>query len=330
MTEELSGDASVQPEDPAESPALQAVHHGEALVAALLNTQKIVQEDAGTELSTTEPGMADESETELSTPGPSAPLTASTVISHTDPAVFAPATAEVVVDQSGAEKDTVAPVDIPKPEAGPVADLSDTAATTPSDNPGPVTGPGDPDEASEDEQDEEDSPQSLARNILEWVVVLGAAVAVAIILRTFVFQAFFIPSESMETTLFENDRILVNKVSYRLHDVNRGDVVVFRRPDDQPGEIRDLIKRVIGLPGETVEGRDSSIYIDDQLLVEPYLDGNRFGDFGPVTVPEGELFMMGDNRDQSLDSRRFGTIEDDRVIGRAFFLFWPLDRLGTL
>ena len=179
-----------------------------------------------------------------------------------------------------------------------------------------------------EEEDEEEA--SFARNVLEWVVVLGAAVAVAIILRTFVFQAFFIPSESMETTLFENDRILVNKVSYRLHDVNRGDVVVFRRPDDQPGDIRDLIKRVIALPGETIEGRDSQIYINDQLLVEPYLDGNRFSDFGPTEVPEGELFMMGDNRDQSLDSRRFGTIDDDRIVGRAFFLFWPFDRLGSL
>ncbi|NNE95670.1 MAG: signal peptidase I [Acidimicrobiales bacterium] len=166
--------------------------------------------------------------------------------------------------------------------------------------------------------------------MLEWVVVLGAAVAVAIILRTFVFQAFFIPSESMETTLFENDRILVNKVSYRLHDVNRGDVVVFRRPDDQPGEIRDLIKRVIALPGETVEGRDGTIYIDGQLLVEPYLDDEPFGDFGPTTVPADEVFMMGDNRDQSLDSRRFGTISEDRIVGRAFFLFWPFDRMGTL
>ncbi|MBT8241085.1 MAG: signal peptidase I [Acidimicrobiia bacterium] len=190
--------------------------------------------------------------------------------------------------------------------------------------------PSDGGEVDDDSEDEDQDESNLARNLLEWVVVLGAAVAVAIILRTFVFQAFFIPSESMEITLFEDDRILVNKVSYRLHDVNRGDVVVFRRPDDQPGDIRDLIKRVIALPGEAVEGRNSSIYINDQLLVEPYLNGDRFGDFGPVTVPEGELFMMGDNRDQSLDSRRFGTIDEDRVIGRAFFLFWPFDRMGML
>ncbi len=176
----------------------------------------------------------------------------------------------------------------------------------------------------------EDGDDSLLRNLLEWFVVLGAAVAVAVLLRSFVFQAFYIPSESMEQTLYEGDRILVNKIGYRLHDVNRGDVVVFRRPDDQPGEIRDLIKRVIGLPGESVEGRDSTIFIDGRELVEPYLDEGSFADFGPLTVPEGEMFMMGDNRDQSLDSRRFGTIDEDRVVGRAFVLFWPLDRLGTL
>ncbi|NNF55439.1 MAG: signal peptidase I [Acidimicrobiales bacterium] len=185
-------------------------------------------------------------------------------------------------------------------------------------------------EESSDSGEEQSEDRAFARNVLEWIVVLGAAVAVAIILRTFVFQAFYIPSESMETTLFKDDRLLVNKVSYHLHDVNRGDIVVFRRPDDQPGEIRDLIKRVIGLPGETVEGRGGVIYIDGQQLVEPYLDGNPFGDFSPIEVPEGQYFMMGDNRDESLDSRRFGTIGEDRIIGRAFVLFWPFDRVGTL
>jgi signal peptidase I len=244
------------------------------------------------------------------------------VISHTDPAVFTPASADEVVDEVGVDGEQVGSGD---------DSVSAPATTASADSESPDADPVDDGFGDGGDQEVGDKEQpSLVRNLLEWVVVLGAAVVVAILLRTFVFQAFFIPSESMETTLFENDRILVNKVSYRLHDVNRGDVVVFRRPDDQPGEIRDLIKRVIGLPGETVEGRDSTIYINEQLLVEPYLDGNRFGDFGPITVPEDELFMMGDNRDQSLDSRRFGTIGEERIIGRAFFLFWPVDRVGSL
>ncbi len=173
--------------------------------------------------------------------------------------------------------------------------------------------------------------RSSARGVIEWIVVLGSAVVVALLLRAFLFQAFYIPSESMEETLLVDDRVLVNKLSYRLHDINRGDVVVFRRPEAGAGEFRDLIKRVIGLPGETIEARDNTIYINGQVLIEPYLTaGEVIADFDPVVIPEGELFVMGDNRDNSGDSRVFGTIDTERVIGRAFFLFWPLDRIGSL
>ncbi len=182
-----------------------------------------------------------------------------------------------------------------------------------------------------DDGPEGDPESNVARGIIEWVVVLVGAVAVALILRAFLFQAFWIPTESMEDTLVRSDRVLVNKLSYDLHDVNRGDVIVFRRPDEEEAEIRDLIKRVIALPGETIEGRDNAIYIDGGRLSEPYLDPDEFiDDFGPVTVPEGEVFVMGDNRDQSYDSRFFGTVSEDRIIGRAFLLFWPLNRIGTL
>lgn len=173
--------------------------------------------------------------------------------------------------------------------------------------------------------------RSHVRGVVEWLVVLGSAVVVALLLRAFLFQAFFIPSESMEETLRVDDRVLVNKLSYRIGDVSRGEVVVFRRPDDQPGEFRDLIKRVIGLPGESIEARDNTIFIDGQVLIEPYLTpGEVIGDFGPVVIPDGEYFVMGDNRDNSGDSRVFGTVDEDRFIGRAFFLFWPLDRIGSL
>jgi signal peptidase I len=177
----------------------------------------------------------------------------------------------------------------------------------------------------------DDEERSSVRGVVEWLVVLGSAVVVALLLRAFLFQAFYIPSASMEETLRIDDRVLVNKLSYRLHDINRGDVVVFHRPDGQVGEFRDLIKRVIGLPGETIEAQDNTIYINGQVLIEPYLTpGEVIADFGPVDIPEGELFVMGDNRDNSGDSRVFGTIDSDEVIGRAFFLFWPVDRIGSL
>ena len=324
MSEDPIGDipaeAAVSPVDREPQDPATVVHHGEALVAALLNTQKIVQDPvAGTQVPLDGGSVTPAAPVPAPPVGGRPPLTASTVISHTDPAVFTPTTA---ADVAGGEQ----------PE--PLLEANSSGTDETGSLADPLISDGDSgggaDGAETDPEDEDEDEASFARNILEWIVVLGAAVAVAIILRTFVFQAFYIPSESMEVTLFERDRILVNKVSYRLHDVNRGDVVVFRRPDDQPGEIRDLIKRVIALPGETVEGRGSTIYINGQLLVEPYLDGNSFGDFGPVTVPEGELFMMGDNRDQSLDSRRFGTIDEERIVGRAFFLFFPFDRIGNL
>jgi signal peptidase I len=185
----------------------------------------------------------------------------------------------------------------------------------------------------DDDDDDEliDSTSNITRSALEWAVVLVGAVLVALLLRASLFQAFYIPSESMETTLSINDRVLVNKVSYRLHDINRGDIIVFARPDDQEGEIRDLIKRVIALPGETVEGRENELYINGQRLIEPYLDvGVITTDFGPTVIPEGEIFVMGDNRSESYDSRLFGTISQDRVVGRAFVLFWPISRVGSL
>jgi signal peptidase I len=144
--------------------------------------------------------------------------------------------------------------------------------------------------------------------------------------------AFYIPSASMVSTLEEGDRVLVNKLSYKLHDVHRGDIIVFERPDSEPDTgIEDYIKRVIGLPGETVEGREGHVVIDDRILEEPYLDeGTTTTDFAPVVVPAGEVFVMGDNRAVSIDSRTFGAIPEDTIVGRAFVRIWPLTHLGFL
>jgi signal peptidase I len=174
-------------------------------------------------------------------------------------------------------------------------------------------------------------PASGVRSFIEWVLVIGGALAVALVVKTFLLQAFYIPSESMVHTLEIGDRVLVNKLSYDLHDVNRGDIIVFEKPPGEGGEIQDLIKRAIGLPGETVEGRDGQIFINGEPLEEPYLDeGVVTGDFGPVDIPEGQLFMMGDNRGNSRDSRFFGPISEELLVGRAFLRVWPPGDISTL
>jgi len=131
----------------------------------------------------------------------------------------------------------------------------------------------------------------------------------------------------MATTLTSGDRVFVNKLSYRFGDPGRGDVVVLH--EIRGTNERDLIKRVIALPGEEIEIRSCEVRIDGRLLIEPYLDptvvtpGNCGGDFGPLMIPEGSVFVMGDNRPGSQDSRALGPIDDDDIVGRAFVVFWP-------
>jgi signal peptidase I len=177
---------------------------------------------------------------------------------------------------------------------------------------------------------EPEKPSGI-RNVVEWVVIAGGALLVAFIIKTFLLQAFYIPSLSMAPTLQINDRVLVNKLSYDLHEVNRGDLVVFESPPNEGSETKDLIKRVVGLPGETVESRDGKILINGEVLDEPYLDrGVTTGALDKVTVPPDHLWVMGDNRANSRDSRFFGPIPESLVIGRAFVRVWPLTQIGLL
>lgn len=173
---------------------------------------------------------------------------------------------------------------------------------------------------------------SGVRSIVEWLVVVGGALIIALVIKAFLLQAFYIPSSSMVSTLNIGDRVLVNKLSYRLHDVHRGDLIVFGRPEGEADSaISDLIKRVVGLPGDVVEGQNGRVLINGEPLDEPYLDeGVTTGDFEPIEVPDDHLFMMGDNRGDSRDSRFFGPIPEDSVVGRAFFRVWPLGDISTL
>ena len=167
----------------------------------------------------------------------------------------------------------------------------------------------------------------------EWILIIGAALLAALVIKTFLLQAFYIPSESMTPTLAVRDRVLVNKVSYHVHHVHRGDIVVFRRPRADPGEpqIKDLIKRVIGLPEETIEAHDNQIFVDGRGVREPYLPpGTITANFAPVRIPAHAYFVMGDNRTNSRDSRFIGPIGEKLLIGRAFVRIWPVTKLGLL
>ena len=174
--------------------------------------------------------------------------------------------------------------------------------------------------------------RSTTRSIIEWVAVVGGALIVALVIRAFFLAAFYIPSESMVPTLQKGDRVLVNKLSYKLHDVHRGDVVVFGRPPNEPDNgIKDLIKRVIGLSGETIEVRDCKVLINGQTLSESYVKSwTRTCTYSPHQIGKDEVFVMGDNRDDSQDSRFFGPIKENLIVGRAFVVVWPLTHLGWL
>jgi signal peptidase I len=185
------------------------------------------------------------------------------------------------------------------------------------------------------------------RTIIEWTILIGSALLIAILIKTFLFQAFYIPSESMKPTLNVGDRVLVNKVSYHLHDVNRGDIVVFETPPkakDANGDIKDLVKRVIALPGESFSAHNGVVFINGHPLKEPYLQkdvqtcapnsgptcSNGEGDIAATKIPSDDILVLGDNRTASKDSRFFGPIKESSIVGRVFVRIWPLNDLGFL
>lgn len=177
--------------------------------------------------------------------------------------------------------------------------------------------------------------ERVKREIREWGESLVIALVLALIIRTFVVQAFKIPTGSMRPTLLEGDRLLVNKFLYRFKEPRRGDIIVFRYPG---GEKKDFIKRLIAVNGEDVEIRDGNIYINGKLAEEPfvirqirYFNKSPYGSVGkPVKVPEGSYYVLGDNSSSSKDSRYWGFVPRKNVIGKAFFLYWPLNRIRII
>jgi signal peptidase I len=186
-------------------------------------------------------------------------------------------------------------------------------------------------------------PARSARWLRELAIVVVVALAAALLLRAFVVQTFFIPSGSMEPTLKIGDRILVNKLSYHLHAVGRGDIVVFARPADENcggSPVADLVKRVIGLPGETIslqtQGSKSYVVINGKRLDESWLPPSTLGTTfpgptgppynlaQPYTIPANHYFMMGDNRTASCDSRYWGPIPRSLIVGKVELRVWPI------
>jgi signal peptidase I len=199
----------------------------------------------------------------------------------------------------------------------------------------PVAGEADAVAAPEAAADPDATPSAqqrpanhLSKTIREWAIVVVVAITAAILMKVFVVQQFYVSGHSMDTTLHDFDRVLVNKLSYDLHDPRRGDVVVLE--DSHGFDKRDLIKRVIALPGETIEIRQCVVYIDGKRLVEPYLDPdvvtptNCGPDYGPAKMGDDKVFVMGDNRGGSGDSRNsLGPVDYDQIVGRAFVVIWP-------
>jgi signal peptidase I len=166
-----------------------------------------------------------------------------------------------------------------------------------------------------------------SRWLIEWAIVLVVAIVVAVGIRTYVVQTFFIPSASMEPTLMIGDRILVDKISYHLHPIHRGDIVVFATPpgEDAGPNVKDLVKRIIGLPGETISSAGGQVVINGKPLKEPWLvPGTVTTGITTQKIPAGEYFVMGDNRSDSQDSRFFGPIHRSLIVGRVVVKIWPL------
>jgi len=183
----------------------------------------------------------------------------------------------------------------------------------------------------------------VTKALRDWFLVVLVALGAALLVRVYVLQQFYISGPSMESTLYGNNRVLVNKLSYRLSSINRGDVVVFDRVTTSDGTVShdDLIKRVIALPGDTLEIKNCTVIVNSKPIVESYLDKDVLGLVDPVnrcrvanlptqTIPAKKIFVMGDNRPESFDSRSFGPISESLIVGRAFAIVWPFNRISTL
>ena len=174
-----------------------------------------------------------------------------------------------------------------------------------------------------------ETPSTLRRELRTWVRDLAVAMGLALIIIIFLYQPVKVEGTSMAPLLSDQERIFINKFVYHFEPIQRGDVIVFWYPLDHS---KSFIKRVVGLPSETIELRQGNLYVSGERVDEPYVPPNFFDDanYGPVRVPPGQYFVMGDHRDSSNDSRVFGPIPQQVIYGKAVFAYWPVDRFGSI
>jgi signal peptidase I len=167
----------------------------------------------------------------------------------------------------------------------------------------------------------------------EWIKSIAVALAIVLVVHTFVFNLSTVKGNSMRPTLEDGEWLFINKIGFLLGKPDRGDIVILKDPQGALGFREYLVKRVVALPGETVEARNGLLYVDGHEVSEPYTEVPiEDGDFGPVKVPEGHYFVMGDNRHRaaSTDSRSFSTVPEDLIKGKAQFVLWPIGKIGGL
>jgi signal peptidase I len=182
----------------------------------------------------------------------------------------------------------------------------------------------------------EPQPQGAKKGLKRLVLagaaaeVLGTvlpALIIVLVVNLFLAQATRVEGQSMEPNLHNNQRLIIEKISYYMHPPRRDDIIVLRLPNRSTDP---LIKRVIALPGETVEVKDGTVYINDEVLSEPYLDQATYPGMSKRMVPPSEVFVLGDNRGYSNDSRAFGFVPYRDILGRAWFRYWPLSQIGLV
>lgn len=171
--------------------------------------------------------------------------------------------------------------------------------------------------------------KKILSSLAEWVVIIAIAFALSIVLRNYLIDTRIVPTGSMLPTIQLQDRLIVDRVMYKYDEVKRGDIIVFSAPEAAE-EDKDLVKRVIGLPGDKLEIKEGMVYIDDKVLNEPYIQQPADYNYGPVIVPDESYFMLGDNRRYSKDSHVWGYVLDENILGRVWIRYWPLDSFGYL
>ncbi len=208
-------------------------------------------------------------------------------------------------------------------------DINETENTGFGGSEEPVGGPG----AAPAAKSGKEKP-GMVDEIIEWVKSIVIALILALIIKSFFIQAYMIPTGSMEPTIIPRDRVFGNRFVYRLHEPKHGDIIAFRPPDvvaeSEHGKITSFLKRVVAVGGDTIAVKDGKVILNGVPLDEPYIKAPPRRDYPMRKIPKGYLFMMGDNRNNSLDSRIWGLLPEKNIQAKAFFRFWPPGRIGIL